>query len=286
MSKRRRKTSKPATEAHSLLGRRAGIWLATLSTVVGVATGMFTLRDRVFPNESGSAAAVSLPTYQQEVGRVCDELNEDDRRRATEIRAIRKKLRRAKTTLAQRNALLDGQRRTIARSGHALASFTALATPKDLLATRRSTTLAWNLNLGRLRAYALRLDRAGTRAELLAALGYLSELRPRIAETGVTLMAGLGRLGGASCDLRAPIITPAFTVPPVHRRTPESHIDAGTPGETGDSAPAPRTEIRPQQPTLRGGRSNADTGPMYGAPPNPNGGPAGTTGGGGGGRGG
>jgi hypothetical protein len=110
---------------------------------------MFTLRDQVFPNESGSAAAVSRPAYEQAVGRICDELNDDDRRRALEANTIRKKLPRAKTTLAQRNLLLDGQRRTIARSGHALASFTALVAPHDLLAARRTTVAAWSLNLGR-----------------------------------------------------------------------------------------------------------------------------------------
>jgi hypothetical protein len=281
MSRRRRKSSKQAAATHSLLGRRATIWLATLSTVVGLATGMFTLRDRVFPNESGSAAAVSLPTYQQEVGRICDELNEDDHRRAAEVAVIRKKLRRATTTLAQRNALLDGQRRTIARPGHTLATFTALATPDDLLAARRTTMAAWNLNLGRLRAYAQRLDRAGTRAELLAAIGYLSDLRPQLAETGVALMAGLRSLGGSSCDIRTPIVTPAFSLP-AHRRTDgPGAADVDGPGPTGTSSPNPTHTFgafgAPKSPYS--GPSSADTGPMYAAPPRrPSAGTGGTKG--------
>jgi hypothetical protein len=175
---------------------------------------MFTLRDQVFPRESGSAQAVSTPAYQQQVGRVCDELNTDDSRRARELKTIRKRLRRAKTTTDQRNALLDGQRRTIARSSHALASFTALESPKPLRATGSKTRAAWHRNLTRLETYAERLDRVGTRPELVAAIGYLSSLRTPLAQDGVKLMAGR-RLGGANCDLRTPISTPTFRLPPL-----------------------------------------------------------------------
>ena len=171
-SRRRARTEAPKAPAEPKQPRRhhAAIWLATLSTVVGIATGMFTLRDQVFPRESGSAQAVSVSAFQQQVGAVCDDLNTDDRRRARQIKTIHKQLTRAKTTTAQRNALLDGQRQTIARSGDALASFTALETPKTLLATDRAVKAAWKRNLTRLRSYAERLDRAATRPELVAAL--------------------------------------------------------------------------------------------------------------------
>ena len=131
-SRRRARTEAPKAPAEPKQPRRhhAAIWLATLSTVVGIATGMFTLRDQVFPRESGSAQAVSVSAYQQQVGGVCDDVNTDDSRRARQVKTIHKQLVRAKTTTAQRNALLDGQRQTIARSGDALASFTALEPPK------------------------------------------------------------------------------------------------------------------------------------------------------------
>jgi hypothetical protein len=199
---------------------------------------MFTLRDQVFPRESGSAQAVSSPAYQQQVGRVCDELNTDDSRRARELKGIRKQLRRAKTTTVQRNALLDGQRRTIARSSHALASFTALESPKPLRTTGRATRAAWNRNLTRLETYAERLDRVGTRAQLVAAIGYLSSLRTPLAQDGVKLMAGLQRLGGAHCDLRTPISTPTFPLPPLRKtERPERQL-AGTGGAAASGAGA------------------------------------------------
>ena len=99
------------------------------------------------------------------------------------------------------------------RSGHALAKFTAAETPKALLATRRQTEATWKRNLARLSEYALRLDHAGTRKQLLAAIDYLSRMRPALAKGGVKLMSGLNRLGGASCDLRPPVTTPTFPLP-------------------------------------------------------------------------
>ena len=245
MAKRRRRSSKRANapaDEKNVRWTHGRIWLATLSTVVGIATGMFTLRDQVFPREAGSAQAgggqvMSLEAYQEQVGRSCDELNSNDRRRARQTKTIDKQLRRARTTIAQRNALLDGQRQEIARSGHALARFTALETPKGLVATRRATEAAWNRNLDRLRAYALRLDRVGTRNDLFAATRYLASLRAPLAKDGVKLMAGLERLGKASCDLNPPIATKTAPLPPLrtHKRSRSHTAQAGSGASGGTS---------------------------------------------------
>ena len=236
MAKSRRRARKEARQTpaepkeHK---RQAAIWLATLSTVVGIATGMFTLRDQVFPRESGSAQAVSVSAYQQQIGGVCDDVNTDDSRRARQIKTIHKQLVRAKTTTAQRNALLDGQRQTNARSADALASFTALEPPSALRPTERAVTAAWKRNLARQNEYAQRLDRAATRARLDAALEYLSSLRTPLVEDGVKMMSGLRRLGGANCDLRTPINTKTFPLPPLNR--PE-HVNHDTESESGAAA--------------------------------------------------
>ena len=170
-SRRRARKEAPQTPAEPKEHKRqAAIWLATLSTVVGIATGMFTLRDQVFPRESGSAQAVSVSAYQQQVGGVCDDVNSDDSRRARQIKTIHKQLVRAKTTTAQRNALLDGQRQTIARSGDALASFAALEPPKAAAGDRsrgEGGVEAQPHPPPRLRE---RLDRAGTRPQLEASV--------------------------------------------------------------------------------------------------------------------
>ena len=138
---RQRPSPPPARPAcrSRVVGHRAKIWLATISTVVGVATGMFTLRDQVFPSEAGSAGAMSASAYEEHVGRLCDELNANDRLRAHEDSKLRIGLLGAKTTLDQRNLLLDAVRRTTARDGHTLASFTGLAAPKALASVRHDT---------------------------------------------------------------------------------------------------------------------------------------------------
>jgi hypothetical protein len=232
MAKSRRRARKQAPQAPTKTKehkRQAAIWLATLSTVVGIATGMFTLRDQVFPRESGSAQAVSVSAFQQQVGDVCDDVNTDDSRRARQVKTIHRQLERAKTTTAQRNALLDGQRQTIARSGDALASLTALEPPKALRPTGHAVTAAWKRNLARLSEYARRLDRAATRTQLEAALEYLSGLRAPLVQDGVELMAGLRKLGGPNCDLRTPINTKTFPLPPLN--TPE-HVNHSTETES------------------------------------------------------
>jgi hypothetical protein len=285
MAKSRRRAREPAPRAREEpkepRRHHAAIWLATLSTVVGIATGMFTLRDQVFPRESGSAQAVSSSAFQSQVGRVCDELNTDDRRRARQIKTIHKQLKRAKTTTAQRNALLDGQRQTIARSGDALASFTALEPPKALRPTHRAVTAVWKRNLARLSEYARRLDRAATRTELLAALEYLLSLRTPLAKDGVELMSGLRRLGGAHCDLRTPINTRTFPLPPLSR--PE-HVDhsAGT-GDGAASGSAATGSTSAGGSTGGGSTSGTGSAGITGAtspPPGGSTGTPGTTGGG------
>lgn len=241
MAKRRQRPStdpaRPACPSR-VVGHRAKIWLATVSTVVGVATGMFSLRDQVFPSEAGSAGAMSTSAYEQHVGRICDEVNANDRLRAHEDSKLRSGLVGAKTTLAQRNALLDPVRRTMARDGHALAAFSGLEPPKALAPVRRDTQLAWNRNLARVRDYAVRLDRAGTRPELLAAVDHLSTLRPLLAADGVRLASGLQRLGGSECDLRAPTVTQVITLPYGHE--PVNTAAAPSPNQRKNGANTPR----------------------------------------------
>ena len=232
-----------------MVGQRAKIWLATVSTVVGVATGMFTLRDEVFPSEAGSAGAMSTSAYEEHVGRICDEVNANDRLRAHEDSKLRASLPRARRTIDQRNLLLDAVRRTAARDGQTLASFTGLAAPKALASVRHDTGMAWNRNLGRVRGYAQRLDGAGTRAELVAALVHLSALRPLIAADHVTVAAGLERLGAAECDLQPQRVTSAFTLPAPHAEKPRRHRHTVDPhpaaGHAAPPANAPPPRMRP-----------------------------------------
>ena len=275
MAKRRQPRSadppRPAGPSRAV-GHRAKIWLATISTVVGVATGMFTLRDQVFPSEAGSAGAMSTSAYEEHVGRICDEVNANDHLRAHEDSKLRVGLPRAQTTIDQRNLLLDAARRTIARDGQTLASFTGLAAPKAVASVRHDTAAAWNRNLARVRDYALRLDGAGTRAQLVAVLVHLSTLRPLLAADHVTVAAGLERLGAAECDLQPQRVTRTFHVraaqaarsaarPSADRRAPghrRGNVPCADPGHAAGPGPQRRRRRRPRLDPPRPGRSRAD----------------------------
>ena len=285
MAKRERKKPSRTGGSRARLPA-AGVILATMATVVALATGMFDLRDRIFPSESDTAAATSVPAYQSEVGEVCDEVNVNDRRRARDDKAIRRELRRADTTLEQRNALLDGVRRASARSGHALATFAGLATPDEMVVVHGDTETVWNRNLARLREYARELDQAGTRRRMLAAVGHLADQRPALARDGDRIRTGLERLGADSCDLETPIVTKTYTVPPLDRgeaedvpaqsaTTPDSQTPVGE-----DAAPPPAsggTGGANTPPSLDGAAPGAGipsqpapTTPGSGAPPSTN----------------
>jgi hypothetical protein len=142
-------SQQPATPKRSW---RPNVWLATVSTAVAVATGMFTLRDKIFPPEAGNATA-SIGQYQQSVGDICRELNEADRAGARSARRFAAKLKRARTTLAERNAVLDSRRAVLTRSERGLAHFEGLNVPRALLALQRVTVAAWNRGVERLRDF-------------------------------------------------------------------------------------------------------------------------------------
>jgi hypothetical protein len=204
-------SQQPATPKRSW---RPNVWLATVSTAVAVATGMFTLRDRIFPPEAGNATA-SIGQYQQSVGDICRELNEADRAGARSARRFAAKLKRARTTLAERNAVLDSRRAVLTRSERGLAHFEGLNVPRALLALQRVTVAAWNRGVERLRDFTRRLDAAASRRSLLAAIQTQPAMRAALDRNRVARSAGLIQLGGGLCRLNAPIVIPTITLPPL-----------------------------------------------------------------------
>ena len=214
---RQRRGSRGGRKAAPLLQRPA-VWLATLSTVVGIATGMFTLRDQVFRSE-GSAAigAPDATAYQANVGRICDRYHAAELRRHRQLAALPETLRHAATATDQRDAILRQSRDSTARSGDVLSGLVALDAPKALARRQGQVVRAWNRVLDRRRAYQARLVDAGTRAGILAAVAPLNAQRDDLERDVVTLTAGLRRLGGPGCRLGAAADPP---VPlPLDRRT-------------------------------------------------------------------
>jgi hypothetical protein len=243
----------------SVLSGRSGVWLTTVSTVVAVATGMFTLRDQIFPENAGRAQA-SRGVYEQSVGHVCDAANEAERARARNARRLARRLKRARTTLAQRDAVLDSAKETVVSSEHRLADFRGLDVPGELVAREREVSDAWGRMVVRQRGYAERLDASANRRDLLAAAETLPAMRTALAHDRVTPAAGLAKLGGGHCELEPPIVPQVVTLPnlkrsvnPVDRRSTKSGrtVTPDVEAPTGSSSPPPPQRPPPPPPPLR-----------------------------------
>ena len=211
---------------------RPAVWLATLSTVVGVATGMFTLRDQVFPGEGSTASAVNEGAYRAHVGRICDEVNESEEARRQDDRKLARSLKAARTTLAQRDALLDAARRSAARSSHALAELAGMQAPEATTAVHRATVARWRHNVDRVLAYIERLDRAANRKGLMVAVDRLSLERSALARDGQRVNEGLVRLGADNCDIDPPVVTKTISLPAAPTPRPSKPASTRTPRAT------------------------------------------------------
>ena len=191
---------------------------------------MFTLRDQVLPQESGSAQA-ALADYQTSVGAVCLLLNEGESARARDARDLARRLRGARSVAAQRDLLLDSTNRRIADLVNEISKFSAITPLTDRAAEHRRIGAAWERNLERIRDYSHRLDGAGSRAQLAAALDVLYRARVPLSRDGLSVRAGISRLGGSHCHLDKPIVTPNVTGPGLARD------DDGEPRGGGSATP-------------------------------------------------
>lgn len=232
--RRRNRTGKARRARRGRLSH-PGVWLATLSTVVGIATGMFTLRDQVLPQESGSAQA-ALADYQTSVGGICLLLNEGESARARDARDLARRLPRARSIPAQRDLLLDSTNRRIAQLVDEISKLSALAPPKGQAAEHRRIRAAWERNLERIRDYAHHLDGAGNRAQLVAALDVLYRDRVPLSRDGLSVRTGLSHLGGRHCHLDKPIVTRNVTVPRVPGRGGDGGGSKDPPASSPSSA--------------------------------------------------
>jgi DNA-binding SARP family transcriptional activator len=205
--------------------------LLALGTVAGVATGMVALNSSGSSDGGGAASATSAETYRAEVVRVCVGVNESSRQRDRDARTLRAALRRAKTTTQQRNAVLVATRASLSRGSHNLADLRSLRPPEASRALHEATDDAWERSVARVRELSLRLDRAATRREFLKAIDFLSRGRPAWQEEQVTVTAGLQRLAGPDCDIRAfderPVFLPGIpsAIDPPRSRKPSPPPD-------------------------------------------------------------
>lgn len=220
---------------------RTGVWLGTLSTVIAIATGMFTLRDQIFPKDAGTAAA-SVSAFQVSVGDICAALNGTQSALPDNARNLATRLKTARTANEQRNAVLDSWNQVLGRQQHELAIFEGLDVPETLKARVRETGAAWNRIVVRLRAFAQQLNAASSAVDLDAAVRQLPAIRTAIAADGTAQVAGLTELGGGRCTLNTPpdvqaVSLPATSAPIIRARSARSSQlqHAGTPAQRSDA---------------------------------------------------
>ena len=250
---RRAAPQAPEDDQSKRLSRRSAVWLTTLSTVVALATGMFTLRDQVFPQQRPEAQA-SVSLYEASIADACDTLNDAEKLRERNEGRLEKRLRKAKhSTLAQRDALLDSAQQIVERSEHAFGQFRGHEPPDALRVAARDARIAWQRIIATLHGYIERLEGARDRADLVASVRTLRPLRPKVAGYRVDRASALTRLGGGRCRLDPPITTPTISLPatphdstpPIAPTPPGANPLAGPANPPkGRAAPAPaRTEL-------------------------------------------
>jgi hypothetical protein len=183
--------------------------LIALGTIVAVATGMAVL------HRGAGIAAGPTPeaAYRAQIARVCQAVNTAEHARQRDEEVLRRALARARTTRAQRDAILVTTRATISRNGRNLADLRSLDAPAASRAQHLTATTVWGRNLERARQFAVRLDRSTDRADLRRAIAPLTAARPAIERDLVTLATALQRLGGEACRIHGFGERPALLPP-------------------------------------------------------------------------
>src|SRR3954452_4785065 len=251
--KRSRSRTPPPAAKGGGFSRCAQVWLATLGTVVGVATGMVALANNVLPKHSDDAEATPSPVVQQTVGSICDDVNRHDADRVSDAKLLHRRLRPGRTALQVRDALLESYQRTLRNAEHDETRLAALHSPRASAATQRAAARAWTNNLERLRGIVAALDDAGTWAKLRRRRG---PHRPAADADGPRRLEGQDR---AARPRRRPVpsggaarLAPGRAAAPP---SPGAHLaQAGRPRTGAGQGPAGHA-VRPE---LQAGRARAD----------------------------
>ena len=193
--------------------RRVAVFAAPAAVAVVAATAIVAVAWR---GDNGAARAGALGE-RADVEQICTSLNRADSERAAATVELRLQLRHARTTDAQRDALLNTQRRLLAFSDYDLARLRSVDVPSRLAASHRIAVAAWSRNNQRIQTYVEGLATAATRADLLAAIDALMRSRQAIERDAVTVAAEMLRLGDGQCRLAPPKVTGVVWLPALRR---------------------------------------------------------------------
>lgn len=201
--------TQPEDDRFDWLTRRVQVTLAIVGTLVAIATGMVALAGKVAPGHS-SVAEASLPQYRQSVGSVCAAINDHDRDHVRTNAVLRRQVKKARTPIAARDAILASVERVQRDSEHDLALLAGLDAPSALRGTVAATARRWRETLSRLAEYARRLDVAEDDRGVWAAVQYNARIGTRVDRDVTAQRWGLNRLGGGQCQLDPRRVTRAI----------------------------------------------------------------------------
>jgi hypothetical protein len=210
--------------------------LASLAASVATVLALF-----VVPGDNGPGSAEASPPDVARTCRVTQKGWDDQARREPAFRAA---VRRGRTVVAQRDAIIDETQARIASSGAAMSTLRATGRPAGEAGARYALTLrAWSRNLARLERYRDALGNASTFVALNRAAQANNRTRSAFENDARTVMAGLQALGGEACQLEPPPPTRVLHVKPPHRKHRPDRPDVvpdATPRQPTPPAVGPR----------------------------------------------
>jgi len=203
------------------LRRRRPIRLGTiaaavglLATVVGLLTGLLTLRDELSGSEPApnrSEGGLTAEQFRLRVGEVCQLVNEAEAARKAGTDSLSRRLRGNESAAAVRTGLVSESRQISLDVKNARNDLAALHPPASLRTAHQDTVRLFDRNDGRMRAQRAALAQAESYAEVVAAITRYS--RVPLEADGKRLRLGLQRLGGRECRLVPPGPTRSFVIP-------------------------------------------------------------------------
>jgi len=234
--------------------------LGTAATVVGLTTGVLTLKDQVFPPDQPTAQTAAQ--YQQQVGEVCDRTNAVQSSNLRRARPYKKRLRKAKDLGELRNAVMDEVQNRIDSGGDLRGRLAGLEAPSKKLQVIQDETVAnRDKSLSALQAYREELEGVASDTELTRAVGEVD--RSSIEKNALQARAQLQRLGGPSCDLEPRKTSAAVDLPRVGGRG-EDGAGGGSRGDAGGAGVGSRGGAGGGS---RGGSSSSETAQSPREPP-------------------
>lgn len=241
---RGRSGSRPAGEEPEKPSRWK-VALATVGTLVAIATGVLTLRNQLFPPEDGGTP---VAVYQQQVGELCDDVNDgyvEVRRGHREFVA---EVRDNRTLADLRTAVIAELQGRLDFVADLKVKLEALDPPSSWAVSQRTAVAAWGRNAGRLRQQRGELRMVRDRADFDRAIESLDV--DAFDRDALTASSELRRLGGPACRLDErrtpePVPTPGSRAEPSTPGEPELPALHVAPPPTAPPVPPPTTDDAP-----------------------------------------